>query len=67
MKFTYNKYHKYEFSNRNDKRRKFVVNKLNNYIKDESISRNIEKSIYNYTIELSIKHNIICSWDNYLF
>ena len=55
------------FSNHNDKRRQFVVDKLNYYIKDASISRNIEKSIYNYTIELSNKHNIVCSWGNNIF
>ena len=55
------------FSNHNDERRQFVVNKLNVYIKNESISRNIEKSIYNYTIKLSTKHNIICSWENNIF
>ena len=43
------------FLNKNDKRRQFVVDKLDYYIKDESISRNIEKSIYNYTIKISIK------------
>ena len=55
------------FSNRDDKRRHFVVSKLNYYIKDESISRNIEKSIYNYTIKTSINHNITRSWDNTIF
>jgi transcription elongation factor S-II len=55
------------FSNRDDERRQFVVNKFNKYIKEESISRNIEKSIYNYTLNLSSKKNITRSWDNPLF
>lgn len=55
------------FSNRDDERRQFVVDKLNNYINVESISRNIEKSIYNYAIEISNKRNIVCSWDNTIF
>ena len=55
------------FSNRDDKRRQFVVDKLDYYIKDESISRNIEKSIYNYILKLSSKRNITRSWENPLF
>ena len=55
------------FLNKNDKRRQFVVDKLDYYIKDESISRNIEKSIYNYTIKISIKLNIVRSWENNIF
>ena len=55
------------FLNQNDKRRQFVVDKLDYYIKDESISRNIEKSIYNYTIKLSVELNITRSWENIIF
>ena len=55
------------FLNKNDKRRQFVVEKLDYYIKDESISRNIEKSIYNYTIKLSVELNITRSWENIIF
>jgi len=55
------------FSNRDDERRQFVVDKLDYYIKNVSISRNIEKSIYNYTLQLSSKRNITRSWENPLF
>ena len=67
MKISFNKIINMSFSNRDDERRQFVVDKINNYIKDESISRNIEKSIYNYAIEISNKKNIICSWENTIF
>ena len=30
-------------------------------------SRNIEKSIYNYSIQTARKHNIYCSWDTHKF
>ena len=30
-------------------------------------SRNIEKSIYNYTIEVAEKNDISCSWDVIIF
>tara|TARA_Y100000741_G_scaffold365120_1_gene359285 strand:+ start:219 stop:722 length:504 start_codon:yes stop_codon:yes gene_type:complete len=47
--------------------RRKIVEKLNNFIKDEKISTNLEKGIFNYTIELANKKNLIKKWNNELF
>ena len=47
--------------------RRKIVEKLNNFIKDEKISKNLEKGIFNYTIELANKKNLIKKWNNELF
>ena len=54
-------------SNYNDKHRSLCVNKLNKIIYDVQLSRNIEKSIYNNTINLSKDNNINCRWVNKMF
>jgi len=36
-----------------------IVNTLNGFVKDETVSRNIEKSIYNKTIDTSTEYKII--------
>ena len=55
------------FSNYNDSKRNKIVNKFINIINIEKISRQIEQSIYNYTIEKSIKTEIERNWNNKLF
>ena len=54
-------------SNINDKNRSNCVYKLNKIIDDISISRNIEKSIYNFTINFAIDNNINREWNNQIF
>lgn len=44
-----------------------IYNVLNKKINKENISKNLEKGIYNYAIDLSEKKNIIKSWNNNLF
>ena len=56
-----------KFSNINDNLRNKNVILLNNVIDDIKLSRKIEKSIYNYCIELSNNKNIVRSWDNIIF
>ena len=54
-------------SNINDPLRQNIVNKLNKIINNICISRNIEKSIYNYTIKISKIKNIKRIWLNIIF
>ena len=51
----------------NDKIRDNCVHKLNSVIDDEKLSRNIEKSIFNFVIDYSRENNINCRWDNKIF
>ena len=51
----------------NDKIRDNCVHKLKSVIDDEKLSRNIEKSIFNFVIDYSREHNINCRWDNKIF
>jgi DNA-directed RNA polymerase subunit M/transcription elongation factor TFIIS len=55
------------YSNKTDDIRNKSVNKLNDIIQDEIISRYIEKDIYNYCINISKKKFIKRSWDNIIF
>jgi len=41
-----------------------VVQKLNNIIKDENISANLEKGILNYSLETAERRNLIKKWTN---
>ena len=52
---------------KNDNNRNRSVKKINEYVKDEIKSRNIEKSIYNYMIDYSKENNITRSWTNKIF
>lgn len=54
-------------TNINDKHRIKCVNKINEYMEDERLSRNIEKGIYNYMISYSKENNITRKWENQLF
>ena len=54
-------------SNVNDDFRNCIVQKIDKIVNDILISRNIEKSIYNYIIEISKNKNIERSWKNYIF
>ena len=51
----------------NDKIRNSCVQKLNSLIDDESLSRNIEKSIFNFVIDNTRENNINRRWDNKIF
>jgi len=54
-------------SNINDTFRNKIVEKFDSLICDKYISRNVEKSIYNYIIKLSKNKNIERSWNNDIF
>jgi len=54
-------------TNINDKYRIKCVNKINEYMENERLSRNIEKGIYNYMISYSKENNITRKWDNPIF
>jgi transcription elongation factor S-II len=53
--------------NNPEKFRSNIINKLNIIIDDEVKSKNIEKSIYNYTIQESKTRKIVRKWDNKYF
>ena len=44
-----------------------ICNKLNNILKNEKICSNLEKGIYNYSLELANKLNVVKKWDNTYF
>lgn len=44
-----------------------IVTKLNNLIKNKKITQNLEKGIYNYTIQEAKKKSIIRKWNNPTF
>jgi len=44
-----------------------IVNELNKYTDNIKISSNLEKGIFNYSIDTSEKLKIIKKWDNYKF
>ncbi len=55
------------YSNSNDQKRiKFVI-KFNSLLDNLQLSKIIEKSIYNYCIDVAKKKNIIRSWSNNVF
>jgi DNA-directed RNA polymerase subunit M/transcription elongation factor TFIIS len=56
-----------DFSNKNDEKRGKMVDYLQSTIKNKKLSRTIEKSIYNYVIEISKERNIQRSWSNPIF
>ena len=44
-----------------------IVNSLNDLIKNEKISRNLEKGIYNYSIKDAALRAVVKKWDNPYF
>lgn len=47
--------------------RHMIINDLNSIFVDELISKNIEISLYNHTIEYCKEHNVECCWENIMF
>lgn len=47
--------------------RKNMTNKLNILIEDGNITTNLEKGIYNYSLEFANQRNIVKKWDNQYF
>jgi len=56
-----------DFSNKNDDQRIKMVAYMDKIIQDIKLSRKIEKSIYNYVINLSKDKNIQRRWSNSIF
>jgi len=56
-----------DFTSYSDLFRNGFVHKLKSIVKNEKMSRNIEKGIYNYTITVSRQHNVVCCWENPIF
>ena len=48
-------------------KRALVVKLLNNLIRNETISRKVEQSIYNFVIHHGNKHNVLLMWGNKSF
>lgn len=44
--------------------RKTIINYINKYVNNDKYSRNIEKSIYNYTIQTCNTEKIVKKWEN---
>jgi len=44
-----------------------ISNKLNKILLNEKISVNLEKGIYNYSLEHATKLNVVKKWDNSYF
>jgi transcription elongation factor S-II len=47
--------------------RKNIVVKLNKFISDEESCNNLEKGIFNYTLDHATKLNVVKKWDNSYF
>ena len=56
-----------KFNNYSDSLRSEIVSKIDKEINNDLISRKIEKSIYNYCIQISWKKCIKKSWNNPIF
>ena len=56
--------HKIENS---DEFRQNVVDKLTTILDDETVSSNLEKGIFNYSLEHAEKLNVVKKWDNSYF
>ena len=50
-----------------EKFRNNIIQKINNIIENEKKSKNIEKSIYNFTIKECSRKKVIKKWDNKYF
>lgn len=44
-----------------------ISNKLNKILLNENMSVNLEKGIYNYSVEHATKLNVVKKWDNHYF
>tara|TARA_Y100000817_G_C16822892_1_gene529772 strand:+ start:762 stop:1295 length:534 start_codon:yes stop_codon:yes gene_type:complete len=55
------------FSNKTDERRKKIVLYINQVVNKLILSRKIEQSIYNYTIDIAKERNIQRKWINPIF
>ena len=44
-----------------------IVNKLNIIINNDNLSKNLEKGIYNYSLNVAKDKNIIRKWSNHVF
>jgi transcription elongation factor S-II len=44
-----------------------ISNKLNKILLNENMSINLEKGIYNYSVEHATKLNVVKKWDNHYF
>jgi DNA-directed RNA polymerase subunit M/transcription elongation factor TFIIS len=53
--------------NEPDEFRNRIRQHISKYVDNDSYCSNIEKSIYNYSIQQSVKYNIKKRWDNSLF
>jgi transcription elongation factor S-II len=53
--------------NEPDEFRKNIVTKLKYILEDDAISSNLEKGIYNYTLDHATKLNVVKKWDNSYF
>ena len=56
-----------KFSNSTDEERKKMVTYIDKLIEDQKLSKKVEKSIYNYVINLSKERNIQRRWTNKIF
>ena len=56
-----------KYSSDKDIRRNKMVEKFNILLNDELLSKNIEKSIYNYVIDTAKERNIMRKWNNNIF
>ncbi len=56
-----------KFTNKNDDKRNKMVSILDKCINNKTLSRKVEKSIYNYAINISKEKNIQRRWDNQVF
>ena len=44
-----------------------IKDTLNEHVKDEKLSKNLEKGIFNFTIREANEHNVVKKWDNVYF
>ena len=56
-----------KYSSDKDIRRNKMVEKFNVLLNDKTLSKNIEKSIYNYVIDTAKERNIMRKWNNIIF
>ena len=47
--------------------RKNIIDKINNILNDEHVSKNVEKGVFNYSIKEADSKNVVKKWDNKFF